>query len=195
MAVRFDLYSPRDWSGLLEMYLSFEPKAAYQGLPPFKETVTRRWLSGLVGNPRNTNFILERDGKLIAHVALVYYPNFPVEQELIIFVHQDHRHRGWGRQLLVAAMNWACRRLKLQRVWLKVDLYNAPARRLYTRIGFVPVPSVPDGTEIDMVRPLGCRECSETHCPIFRSELIRRLGLVEATSPAPRRRTKSPRRV
>ena len=171
-SVDFSFYTEQDRCALLEMYLSFEPKAACQGLPPIKEATTRRWLSGLVENPSNTNFILKRDQEVIAHAALIHYPNYPQEEEIIIFVHQCLRHEGWGRKLLLAAMNWACLYLELRRVWLSVACYN-PALRLYSSVGFVAVPSEREGTEIEMQRRLHCKTCLEHKCPVFTAELMR----------------------
>jgi len=167
----FRSYGPQDWSGLLRMYLTFEPKAAYQGLPPFKDLVTRRWLSGLVENPSNTNFILKHGQEMMAHAALVHYPNRPLDQEIIIFVHQKYRHRGWGRKVLLAAMNWACLDLKLRRVWLSVGRTNVPARRLYASVGFVPVSSEAADAEIEMELLLQCENCLGVRCPIFAAAL------------------------
>jgi len=163
----FRQYAPQDGAGLLRMYLTFEPKAAYQGLPPFTEAVTRRWVSDLVGTAKNTNFVLKLGQEVIAHAALVYYPNCPLEEEIIIFVHQDYQGRGWGRRLFLATLNWACLHLKLRRVWLSVESYNARARRLYSSLGFMPVPSTTLQPEIEMIRPLQCQECLKDRCPIF----------------------------
>jgi RimJ/RimL family protein N-acetyltransferase len=175
MSACFRLYSAQDWPGLLEMYRTFEPKAAYQGLPPVKEEVMRRWLADLTANPRNTNFILALDREVIAHAALVYYPTHPREEEIIIFVHQVHQDQGWGRELFLAAMNWACLHNKLLRVWLSVEWHNVRAQRLYRSIGFVPVPSQMGEVdlEIDMERPLQCQECLKDECPIFSARLMR----------------------
>jgi|GEM_PF-2475836 len=168
----FGRYEARHWPALLDMYLTFEPKAAYQGLPPFKEAVTRRWLASLVENERNTNFVLLIDGRIAAHAALVYYPHTPDEQEIIIFVHQDFQHRGWGRELFLAAMWWGCLRLRLRDVWLSVTWDNAPAWRMYRAIGFRPVSHDPMDPDIIMARPFACPDCSRDTCPTYNSRLI-----------------------
>jgi len=174
MIARLREAGPADLPLLLDLYLRFEPKAAYQGLPPHKKATTRKWLTGLLGEPSNMHFILTLDERVAAHAALVFYPDRLESQEIIIFVHQDYQHAGWGRKLFLATMNVACHRLKLAQVWLSVDWLNVPARRLYHAIGFRPVPDEEDPWgEITMVRPLQCRRCLETHCPIFTAELIR----------------------
>ena len=84
------------------MYLTFKPKATYQGLPPVKPVMTVCWLRTLLLRPKNANFVLTLGDRTIAHAGLVDYPDFPDEREIIIFVHQDHQHRGWGRRMFLA---------------------------------------------------------------------------------------------
>ncbi len=186
--VIFRPYAQEDWAGLLRMYLTFEPKAAYQGLPPAKEVVTRRWLTKLVGNPHNTNLILRIEQEVIAHCALVYYPTHPGDEEIAIFVQQDHQHRGWGRKLFLAALNWACLRKGLQRVWLTVEWGNVWVRRLYERIGFVAASAKRlKMDDIKMQRGLQCATCIKTACPIFRSALMRMYLRNRAREESPQR--------
>lgn len=174
MSVIFRFYRSKDWPDLLAMYLSFEPKGIYKGLPPIKESMTRRWLSGLIEDPNNTHFILRTEIEVMGHAALVYYPCEPRKEEIIIFVHQDYQHQGWGRKLFLAAMHWACRRLKLRQVWLTVEWDNPRAWRLYRSIGFRPLsPERMFEPEFEMVRPLQCEKCLKEECPIYAAELMR----------------------
>jgi len=161
--------------GLLEMYRTFEPKGAYQGLPPYKEEVTRDWLSTLTSDPDNTNFVLCGTKRVIAHAALVHYPRLLHQQEIVIFVHQDYQRRGLGRQLLMSTMNWACCHCHLQSVWLWVNWHNLPARHMYASIGFEPLPSDLHDPDIEMVHRLSCAECRELDCPIYCAKLIGKL--------------------
>ncbi len=170
MTARFAVYTPDDWRDLLGMYTAFEPKAVYQGLPPYREAVTDEWLGSLVNNPTNTHLVLRIDGRVAGHAALIHYPTEPGSEEILIFVHQSYQRQGWGRRLFLTTMHWACRHKGLDRVWLTVDLYNSRARRLYHDIGFAIVPAEdiePD--EVEMERPLQCRECLMQGCPIFTS--------------------------
>jgi RimJ/RimL family protein N-acetyltransferase len=173
MPFTFRPYNPDDLDGLQEMYLTFEPKGAYQGLPPYKKMVTQKWLHDLTRTDRNTHFVLVQGRRVVAHAALVHYPRFPDSQEIIIFVHQDCQHRGWGRKLFLAAMHCACLALHLHEVWLTVEWDNVPARTLYSSIGFVPLPprDMTDD-EIEMRRPLGCGDCLKADCPIYSAELM-----------------------
>ncbi len=183
-SIVFQPYVPELADRLLDMYRTFEPKGAYEGLPPFREEVTRDWLGGLLGDKSNTNFVLRAGDRVIAHAALLHYPNASDAQEIVIFVHQDYQHRGLGRQLFLATMHWACRRIHLRSVWLWVNWHNLPARRLYTNIGFEPSPSDLFDREIEMIHPLSCPECRKTDCPIYCAKLIHSLSRGYSVAPS-----------
>jgi acetyltransferase len=56
--------------------------------------------------------------------------------EVAVFVHQDFRSCGLGRQLLEALIREA-RRMGLRRVWGMTELDNVPMLRLARSLGFV----------------------------------------------------------
>jgi len=112
---------------LAEMYRSFEPKGAAQGLPPRHHP--ERWLSGLSTYP---NFLAIVDGRLAGHSVLCTETD---TAEIAVFVHQDFRGRGLGKRLL-AEMIHEARRLGLRRVWGVTELDNVPMLRLARRLGF-----------------------------------------------------------
>lgn len=164
-------YSSEWWSALVEMYATFEPKFVYLGLPPLSLDAIERWLRGLIADPANTHLVLTEGDRVIGHAALVYYPESPEAQEIVIFVHQDYQRRGLGRRLFLAAMHRGCRHLGLDRVWLWVNRRNRKGLRLYTDVGFVPTPDSMLQPEIAMNREMTCDECLEEDCPIFTSDL------------------------
>jgi RimJ/RimL family protein N-acetyltransferase len=170
-AVRTDLrrFAREDWDDLLGMYLTFEPKGAYQGLPPYREETTRAWLAGLVDNEANANLVLWIGGEAAGHVAIVHYPAQPRREEIMVFMHQRFRRKGWGRELLLAAMNEACRGRGCEMVWVTVDWENGCARRLYDGLGFRCVSREALDAEIEMERPMACAECLKDECPVYRA--------------------------
>jgi len=168
---RFCLYKPCYGRALLRMYVDFEPKGVYEGLPPRDARRTANWLCELTGSPANSNFVLMQAHDAIGHAALVAYPHSPRSQEIIIFVHHAHQHRGLGRQLFLGALNWACLRLHLDEVWLMVGPGNSRARRLYQSVGFVADVREHVCDEITMRRPFRCARCIESRCPVFSSGL------------------------
>ncbi len=75
------------------------------------------------------------EGRVVGHVAVVPTPR---EGEYVIVnvaVHEHWRGRGIGRLLVQAALEHLLR-LRARRAWLEMDEGNAPARRLYTGLGF-----------------------------------------------------------
>ena len=152
-------YRTDDWRHLVRMYASFEPKGVYMGLPPFRVGQIEAWLRRLVDDPRNTHFVLWTGRNVIAHSALIYYPNRHGSQEVIIFVDQDHQGRGWGRGMFLGALNWACLELRLDDVWLFVDWHNARARQLYASVGFEGRRPGSENSEMLMRRKLSCSPC------------------------------------
>jgi GNAT superfamily N-acetyltransferase len=73
-----------------------------------------------------------------------------------VYVRPSHRGRGTLESLMDAAAQWA-RDAGEAELQLDVHEDNAPARRAYTRLGFVPTgrSSVgPNGVELEMVRAL-----------------------------------------
>ena len=124
--------SREDLSCLLEMYATFSPRPASQGLPPEDPEACRRWVQGLL--QEGENFLALREGRAIGHVCIV-----PDDQkrdgEFLIFVDRAHRNRGIGHALTELALNRA-RELGLASIWLTVEIYNFRAIHLYKRCAF-----------------------------------------------------------
>ncbi len=54
-------------------------------------------------------------------------------------ISKSHRGMGWGEKLLRRAIIEAKKRFKPHRIWIEHTEGNAPARRLYQKVGFVEV--------------------------------------------------------
>lgn len=163
---------PEDWHRLWLMYLSFEPKAAYQGLPPATPLLIRDWLQTLQ-RENASQFVLEGNDWIIGHSMLCAGPK-PKEAEVAIFIHQRYRGRGLGRTLLLCTLNYGCKQLGLTRVWLSVQGANPHARHLFASVGFRPVGTEdPFALELIMERPLHCEQCRGEACAIFNETLPR----------------------
>ena len=134
--------TPVDRDALIAMYLSFEPKGASFGLPPRKEP--EHWLDGLRACP---NFIMTAAGRIAGHAVLCGEGE---SAEVAVFVHQDFRGRGLGKQLLRALVEEA-QRLNLRRVWGMSELDNVPMLRLARSLGFV---SAEDPREFHLELPV-----------------------------------------
>lgn len=121
-----------DLSCLMDMYESFSPRPASQGLPPEDPDTCRNWVKGLLDIGRN---VLARRGReVIGHVALI--PDLKGGSgEFVIFVHQKYRNQGIGTVLTRFILERA-KDLGFQSVWLTVANSNFVAIKLYRKIGF-----------------------------------------------------------
>ena len=63
--------------------------------------------------------------------------------------HRDHRGRGLGTALVTFAISWAVTETALEWIDLAVLAGNIPAERLYRRVGFHQVATVPDMYRVD----------------------------------------------
>lgn len=121
-----------DFSCLCDMYRTFNPKPASQGLPPEDPEVCQGWIKQLfdIGE----NLLALRGETVVGHAALV--PDTKTKTgEFVIFVDQDHRNLGIGTELTRHTLE-KCRQLGLDTVWLSVNVSNFFAVKLYKKFGF-----------------------------------------------------------
>ena len=157
---------PEDWQRVWVMYLGFEPKAQFQGLPPATPVQLCEWLSTLRREGVD-QFVLAFGERIVGHSILCHGPRHG-EAELAIFLHQKFRGRGLGRRLLLCTLNYGCKQLGLSRVWLSVQGSNPRAQRLFEGVGFRPIAGHdPLAWELEMERPLHCEKCKGDACAIF----------------------------
>ena len=124
--------SAEDVPPLLEMYRTFFPKPASQGLPPRDPETCRQWAENLFAIGQN--FLACRGSRVIGHAALV--PDVKGKSgEFVIFVDQDHRSLGIGTELTRFVLE-TCGRLGFDSVWLTVHMSNFIALKLYGKFGF-----------------------------------------------------------
>lgn len=130
-AVRVVLAGEKGLMRLLSFYDSFEPKGAFEGLPPIIKRERRKWVIGLMGGWRN--FLMLEGKEVIGHVGVTLGESDL--EEVIIFLRQDYRGRGIGSMALrhvgdLMALE-GCRRL-----WLTVESSNTSAIRCFQKAGF-----------------------------------------------------------
>jgi len=125
-------FAEEDGPALAEMYSSFRPLGAAQGLPPINPERQKAWLSKL---RCGVNLVAFLEGKLAGHLALV-----PIGDaaELTCFVHQDFRRRGVATALTLEAVEEA-RRAGYRRISVFIDTHNIGARHGLLKFGFRPV--------------------------------------------------------
>ncbi len=121
-----------DFQSVLEMYRSFFPKPASQGLPPQDPVTCQNWLKTLF--KIGINGLAWRDEKVIGHVATI--PNVKGKLgELVTFVSQDHRNRGIGTELTLFILE-EFRQRGFEVVWVTVRVSDFIPIKLYRRVGF-----------------------------------------------------------
>jgi RimJ/RimL family protein N-acetyltransferase len=163
---------PDDWQRVWVMYLSFEPKGQFQGLPPSSPEQLCLWLRSLQRQDVD-QFVLAVRDRIVGHSMLCRGPR-DGEAELAIFLHQKFRGLGLGRQLLSCTLNYGCKQLGLSRVWLSVQGANPCALHLFESIGFRNVGKADQLTlEMEMERALHCEKCNGEQCAIFSKTLPR----------------------
>lgn len=177
------LATPDDVPRLLQMYLDFEPKVEFQGLPPPTEEKIEQWLTSLTGGG-NVNFVIEAaDGRIIGHAVLCREASD--RAEVAIFLHQEFRGRGLGRKLMEAVIHFGCHCLHLRKIWLSVQTLNLPAVELYRKLGFVTLHDIGDvSSELLMERSVGCPVCRQEECPVFDKRIPLRITLPPAEEPS-----------
>jgi ribosomal protein S18 acetylase RimI-like enzyme len=117
---------------LLEMYRTFSPRPASQGLPPEDPETCHNWVKNLfiIGD----NLLAWRGGSVIAHAALV--PDTSGKSgEFVIFVDKSERNLGIGTHLTRFTLE-RYRQLGFNSIWLTVSVTNYVAARLYKKVGF-----------------------------------------------------------
>jgi len=130
---------------LVEMYLAFQPRNCFQGLPPIKDAVCVNWVRDMLRT--GVNVIAQGDQKgIVGHTAL-----FPINRqkcEMLVVVCPGFQNVGIGTELVHTCIELADE-LGFERIWLPVDATNVRARHVYRKCGFEYV-SNRQGREMDM---------------------------------------------
>lgn len=134
--------------GLVEMYATFDPAQRAQGIPPSAPDRIEPWLATVI--EEGTHLVAVDGGRPVGHGMLV--PDSDEAFELAIFVHQDYQGAGIGRSLLEHLLGAGVDD-GIERVWLTVERWNAPAIALYRSVGFETVRA--DRFDLEMALALG----------------------------------------
>jgi GNAT superfamily N-acetyltransferase len=117
---------------MMEMYHTFSPRPASQGLPPRDDETCHTWVMNLftIGD----NFLAWRNDAVIGHSALV--PDMRGKTgEFVIFVDKSERNLGIGTHLTRYTIE-RYRQLDFDSIWLTVNVTNTLAVKLYRKTGF-----------------------------------------------------------
>jgi GNAT superfamily N-acetyltransferase len=130
---------------LVDMYLAFQPRNCFQGLPPIKDAVCVKWVQDMLRTGIN---VIAHSGQkgIVGHTAL-----FPINRqkcEMLVVVCPGFQNVGIGTELVRSCIDLADE-LGFERIWLPVDATNVRARHVYRKCGFEYV-SNQQGREMDM---------------------------------------------
>ena len=152
LPVKLQLLPANAGQRLIDMYLAFQPRNSFQGLPPIKDAVCVKWVREMLGTGINVIAASDRAG-IVGHTAL-----FPINRqkcEMLVVVCPAFQNVGIGTELVRICIDLAYE-LGYQRIWLPVDATNARARHVYKKCGFE-YASNKLGHELDMA-------CDVVHC-------------------------------
>jgi len=119
-------------SQLLEMYLHFEPRPSFSGLPPAGDDACNRWVEGMCAEAVNL-VALSFDAGVVGHTAL-----FPIDHEaceMICALARRYRHIGIGTEL-TRCISQLAHELGFETIKLHVEARNHVARHVYEKCGF-----------------------------------------------------------
>jgi len=117
---------------LVEMYLAYQPRNSFQGLPPIKDEVCKKWVQSMISNGINLVALSFGEG-VVGHAAL-----FPVNDnvcEFLVVVSPPMQNTGIGTELTRCAIQLAYE-IGFETIRLSVEATNVKARRVYKKCGF-----------------------------------------------------------
>ena len=147
--LRLELLDEGLGGALERMYLDFQPRNCFQGLPPIKDEVCVEWVRGMIRDGWNV-VAVAADRTIVGHVAL--FPINPRKCELLVVVSPSHQNVGVGTRLVACCAEMAAER-GFERIWLPVESTNTRAKHVYKKCGFEYV-SARQLREVDMVLDL-----------------------------------------
>lgn len=132
-------------AGLVRMYLAYEPRNSFWGLPPIQDDACRRWVEGMIADGMNL-LALSFDTGVVGHAAL-----FPMDEgacEMFIVVSRPLQNLGIGTQLARCAVQLS-HEMGFCRIWLSIEANNLSARHVLRKCGFEYL-TQDDPTEVEM---------------------------------------------
>jgi len=119
-------------AGLVAMYLAYQPRDSFQGLPPISDAACVRWVQGMM--ERGVHLVALAFGEgVVGHAALL-----PIDCrrcEYFTVVAPAYQNVGIGTHLTRLAVQLAYD-IGYESIWLAVEPTNVRARHVYKKCGF-----------------------------------------------------------
>ena len=119
------LCEERHAASFVQLYEDLFPAAYYRG-----ERVLQ-----MIGDSHQV-FVLAEGSEVLGFAVVSVAPSLSEGEIQFLGVREDCRGRGYGRLLLLAAIDWLLDQAGVPRISLNVDAERIRARRLYERVGF-----------------------------------------------------------
>jgi len=122
----------RHEDGLARMYLAYEPRNSFWGLPPIQDDACRQWVEGMIADGVNL-LALSFDAGVVGHAGL-----FPMDEgacEMLVVVSPRFQNQGIGTQLARCAVQ-VSHEIGFCRIWLSIEANNLRARHVFRKCGF-----------------------------------------------------------
>ena len=117
---------------LVEMYLAYEPRNSFQGLPPVGDAACKSWVQHMIGHGINL-VALSFGAGVVGHVAL--FPINDLKCEMLVVVSPAEQNAGIGSELVRCAIQLSDE-IDFEKIELSVDATNVRARHVYKKSGF-----------------------------------------------------------
>ena len=134
---------------LKRLYLDYEPRDSFSGLPPILDEECIKWVEGMVRDGLNLVAISFEKG-IVGHAVI--FPMDAQRCEMLIAVTPGYQNVGIGTQLTRCIIQLAFE-LEFERIWLAVEITNQIARHVYQKCGFEYI-SRSEVDELDMILDL-----------------------------------------
>jgi CBS domain-containing protein/GNAT superfamily N-acetyltransferase len=131
--------------GLVQMYLNYQPRNSFQGLPPPNDKSCIAWVHYMIATGISLVGLSFQHG-VVGHVVV-----FPIDDlacELLIAVAPESQNSGIGTRLLRCCVQLAYE-IGFEKIWLPVQANNTRARHVYKKCGFEYVEGK-DSRELEM---------------------------------------------
>ena len=140
---------PELLDNLTHMYLSYQPRGMFSGLPPVADSACIKWVKEITETSVGL-MAMSFEHKVVGHAAL-----FPIGDgtcELLIVVVPQKQHNGIGTQLMHSLIQMGYE-VGFSQIWLSVEKNNFVAIHLYNRCGFERS-DFTDSTQVEMILDL-----------------------------------------
>lgn len=131
-AILIETLEDKQQQQLIDMYLAYEPRGSFSGLPPIADAACIDWVRGMVDSAANL-ISLSFEVGVVGHSAL--FPTNAEECEILVVISPPQQKIGIGTEMTRSLIQLADE-LGFERIRLKVEARNHVARHVYQKCGF-----------------------------------------------------------